>query len=143
MSRRHLIMLLALAAIWGASFMLIEIGRQTSGVEYARSRARARDIEQQFRSALKHVDVLLAPSTPYPAPRVADEKVEVLGGTLDVHRGGPSLLTVPVNEAGLPAVAFPVGTSSEGLPLGAQIVGRRHDDERLLAVEAAFEGSVA
>jgi aspartyl-tRNA(Asn)/glutamyl-tRNA(Gln) amidotransferase subunit A len=41
---------------------------------------------------------------------------------------------VPVNEAGLPAVAFPVGTAGNGLALGAQLIGRAHSDEHLLGV---------
>ncbi len=122
---------------------LIDLGRRTTGVEYAASRARAAEVEGEFRSVLERVDVLLTPCTPYPAPRVTDEDAAVRGGTLDVHRGGPSLFTIPVNEAGLPAVAFPVGTSVDGLPLGAQLIGRRYDDERLLAVVTALQDEVA
>ncbi len=48
-------------------------------------------------------------------------------------------LTVPGNEAGLPAVAFPVGLSSDNLPLGAQLIGRPYDDETLPAVVEAFQ----
>jgi Asp-tRNA(Asn)/Glu-tRNA(Gln) amidotransferase A subunit family amidase len=65
--------------------------------------------------------------------------VVVIGGELDVHRGAPSRLTLPVNEARLPAVTFPVGTSEDGLPLGAQVIGPPFSDERLLAVVAAFQ----
>ena len=57
-----------------------------------------------------------------------------------MHRGAPSRLTVPVNEAGLPAVAFPVGRSTEGLPIGAQLIGSPYDEETLLAVVEAFQG---
>lgn len=86
--------------------------------------------------------MLLTPSTPYPAPRADDEEVGVLGGVVDVHRGGPSRLTVPVNEAGLPAVAFPVGRSSEGMPLGAQLVGRPFADELLLDVVTRYQEAI-
>lgn len=37
------------------------------------------------------------------------------------------------NMAGLPAVAFPMGLSKDGLPLSAQIIGRRSDDILALA----------
>jgi Asp-tRNA(Asn)/Glu-tRNA(Gln) amidotransferase A subunit family amidase len=118
---------------------LISAGIAVTGTEYAASLAAARAVRTGFEDALRQVDVLLAPCTPYPAPRATDEEVEVLGGHLDVHRGSPSRLTVPVNEAGLPAVAFPVGLSRDRLPLGAQLIGRPYADETLLAVVQAFQ----
>jgi aspartyl-tRNA(Asn)/glutamyl-tRNA(Gln) amidotransferase subunit A len=120
---------------------LIDTGLRLSGTEYAASLARARAVRAGFEAALRRVDALLVPCTPYPAPRADADEVKVEGGTLDVHRGSPSRLTVPVNEAGLPAVAFPVGLSAEGLPIGAQLIGRPYADETLLAVVAAFQGA--
>lgn len=35
---------------------------------------------------------------------------------------------------GLPSVAMPVGLDSQGLPMGIQLIGRRWEDERLLAI---------
>jgi aspartyl-tRNA(Asn)/glutamyl-tRNA(Gln) amidotransferase subunit A len=122
---------------------LIDVGRSLSGVAYAHSRACARQMRDQFTLALSTVDVLLTPTTPYPAPRRDELEVAVDGGALDVHRGGPSRLTVPVNEAGVPAVAFPAGTTANGLPIGAQLIGRPHRDERLLDVVAALQDGSA
>jgi Asp-tRNA(Asn)/Glu-tRNA(Gln) amidotransferase A subunit family amidase len=122
---------------------LINVGLRLTGTEYAASVARARAMRQDFEDALQRVDALLAPCTPYPAPRAADEEVPVQGGVLDVHRGAPSRLTVPVNEAGLPAIAFPVGRSAEGLPIGTQLIGSPYDEETLLAVVEAFEAASA
>ena len=118
---------------------LINVGLRLSGTEYAASVARARAMRQDFEDAFRRVDALLAPCTPYPAPLASDEEVPVESGVLDVHRGSPSRLTVPVNEAGLPALAFPVGRSAEGLPIGAQLIGSPYDEETLLAVVEAFE----
>jgi len=120
---------------------LIDSGVQLSGTGYAASMARARAMRQEFEMALRRVDVLLTPCTPYPAPRAADDEVPVEGGVLDVHRGSPSRLTVPVNEAGLPSIAFPVGCSQEGLPIGAQLIGAPYDEETLLAVVDAFQAA--
>jgi aspartyl-tRNA(Asn)/glutamyl-tRNA(Gln) amidotransferase subunit A len=38
-------------------------------------------------------------------------------------------------------VAFPVGTTALGLPLGAQLIGRPYADEWLLAIVAAYQAS--
>lgn len=120
---------------------LLDVGLRLTGTEYAASVARARAVRSEFVDAFRHVDALLMPCTPYPAPRAGDDEVEVDGGKLDVHRGSPSRLTVPVNESGLPAVAFPVGLSGDGLPLGAQLIGRPYDDETLLGVVEFFQGT--
>jgi Asp-tRNA(Asn)/Glu-tRNA(Gln) amidotransferase A subunit family amidase len=41
--------------------------------------------------------------------------------------------------AGLPAASIPCGFSLDGLPIGLHIVGRRGDEETVLAASAAFE----
>jgi aspartyl-tRNA(Asn)/glutamyl-tRNA(Gln) amidotransferase subunit A len=100
---------------------------------------RAREIRQSFERVFGAVDALLAPATPYPAPLADSTEVPVEGGVLGVHDGSPSRLTVPVNLAGLPALAFPVGFSAAGLPLGAQLIGPPHWDETLLGVGIAYQ----
>jgi Asp-tRNA(Asn)/Glu-tRNA(Gln) amidotransferase A subunit family amidase len=44
-----------------------------------------------------------------------------------------------LNLAGLPGVAVPVGKSSEGLPIGVQVIGRPYEEELILAVAEAIE----
>ena len=41
------------------------------------------------------------------------------------------IFTVPASMAGLPAISVPVGLSSEGLPLGLQLIGKPFDEELL------------
>ncbi|MCH7479385.1 MAG: amidase, partial [SAR324 cluster bacterium] len=45
----------------------------------------------------------------------------------------------PFNLTHLPAATVPAGFSAEGLPVGLQIVGRRHADLTVLQAAAAFE----
>jgi Asp-tRNA(Asn)/Glu-tRNA(Gln) amidotransferase A subunit family amidase len=44
-----------------------------------------------------------------------------------------------LNLAGFPGVAVPVGISSEGLPIGVQVIGRPFEEEKILAVAEAIE----
>ncbi len=118
---------------------LLHYGRSLSGLDYARSRRHARQVRASFRSALASADVLLAPATPFPAPPARAETVTVEGGTLDVRKGGTSRFTAPVNLAGLPALAFPVGRTTTGLPIGAQLIGHPWSEELLLAIGFAYE----
>lgn len=94
-----------------------------------------------FAQRLDGVDVLLAPSAPYPAPRATDDEVDVGGGqTVDVHLGGTSRFTRPVNLAGCPAITIPAGMS-EGLPIGIQLIGRVDDEATLISLAASLEAS--
>jgi aspartyl-tRNA(Asn)/glutamyl-tRNA(Gln) amidotransferase subunit A len=56
---------------------------------------------------------------------------------------GPTLgwspFTYPFNLTGEPAISVPCGFSSEGLPVGLQIVGPRFAEGRVLRAAAAFE----
>jgi len=51
-------------------------------------------------------------------------------------------LTQLFNVTGHPAISIPCGSTSDGLPCGFQIVGRRYETEALLAVAAACEPRV-
>ena len=40
-----------------------------------------------------------------------------------------------------PAVSVPAGTSADGLPIGLQVVGRRHADDVVLRLARIFESA--
>ena len=44
-----------------------------------------------------------------------------------------------LNLTGFPGASVPVSLSSEGLPIGVQIIGRPHEDELVLAVAERLE----
>lgn len=118
---------------------LLAAGRSISGADYVAAVQTGRKVRRDFEWALTLADVLLAPTTPYPAPLLDTQQVEVDGGTRDVHGGGPARLTIAVNVAGLPSLAFPTGMSSEGMPLSAQLIGRPWAEEVLCTVGAAYQ----
>jgi aspartyl-tRNA(Asn)/glutamyl-tRNA(Gln) amidotransferase subunit A len=116
-------------------------GLEMSRDERAAARAAAREVKAWFEERLRDVDVLLAPSSPYPAPPALQEEVDVgEGETVDVQLGGTSIFTRLVNMAGNPAIAVPAGRAPEtGLPIGAQIIGRPRADEHLIAIGRVLE----
>ena len=117
----------------------LEYGAARTAVDYLQAKERAADIRDAFLEALGDVDALLAPTTPFAAPRADREEVEFAGTTWDVHRGGPAWLTRSVNLAGLPALALPTGLSREGIPLGVQLIGRPAGEATLLRLGRAYE----
>ena len=49
------------------------------------------------------------------------------------------MFTVPVNLAGLSGLSVPGGLSSEGLPLGLQLIGRPFGEETLFSLGEVIE----
>ena len=102
--------------------------------EQAEARGRAGGVRVRFDGIFRAVDLLLTPTTPYVAPPIDAEEVDLGdGSTMDVHRGGPSWHTTAASVAGLPALSVPFATSSEGLPIGVQLIGRANAEDALLA----------
>ncbi len=80
------------------------------------------------------VDAILTPATPSAAFGLGEK-----GSADPVEMYLNDVFTVTVNMAGLPGIAVPAGSSSEGLPLGLQLIGRPFDEETLFAVASVIE----
>jgi aspartyl-tRNA(Asn)/glutamyl-tRNA(Gln) amidotransferase subunit A len=52
------------------------------------------------------------------------------------------MMTMPFNVTGSPALALPIGFAENGMPMGAQIVGRPFDEATVFQVGSAFEAAV-
>jgi aspartyl-tRNA(Asn)/glutamyl-tRNA(Gln) amidotransferase subunit A len=89
-------------------------------------------IKRDFDEAWNKVDVVLTPATPS-AAFAPGEITDPLQMYLN------DVFTVTVNMAGLPGIAVPAGISSEGLPLGLQLIGKPFDEETLFQTAAAIE----
>jgi aspartyl-tRNA(Asn)/glutamyl-tRNA(Gln) amidotransferase subunit A len=119
---------------------LIRRGGSITARDYLRARRRVADYWEEVRAFLERFDLLLTPTTavaPFsadgPPPREIDgEPVSVLGWMP---------FTYPFNLTGQPAASVPAGWTAEGVPVGLQIVGRRHADRTVLAAAAAFEAA--
>jgi len=93
-------------------------------------------IADDFKKAWDSVDALLTPTTPGAAFGLGEKSDPVAMYLNDI-------LTVPANMAGLPAISVPAGLSSQGLPLGLQVVGRAFDEETVFQVGRALERAAA
>jgi Asp-tRNA(Asn)/Glu-tRNA(Gln) amidotransferase A subunit family amidase len=122
-----------------AQFLERGMGVGDDALVEARSAVEA--VGKGFDRALVAADVLVAAATPFAAPKAGEDAVDIGGGTLSVGAGAVSLLTRTVNLAGLPAVAVPVGSTSTGLPVGMQMIGRRGSEGVLLALAERFQAA--
>ena len=85
----------------------------------------------------EEVDVILAPATPYVAPKLGQQTIEVDGEVLPV-RPMLGVFTQPISFIGLPVLAVPVPLPG-GLPIGVQLIGRPGSENVLFRVAAALE----
>lgn len=90
-------------------------------------------IAQDFKQAYEKIDLLLTPTTPSPAFAIGEKVDDPLSMYLN------DVFTVPVNLAGLPGISLPAGLSSNGLPLGLQLIGRTFDEDTLLRAADVLE----
>jgi aspartyl-tRNA(Asn)/glutamyl-tRNA(Gln) amidotransferase subunit A len=92
-----------------------------------------RDFETVFAAG---VDAILTPATPSAAFGLGEKSS---ADPIEMYLN--DIFTVTVNMAGLPGIAVPAGLSSEGLPLGLQLIGRAFDEETLFSVADVIEQS--
>jgi aspartyl-tRNA(Asn)/glutamyl-tRNA(Gln) amidotransferase subunit A len=93
---------------------------------------------QHPRAFFGKYDLLLTPTIACPPFRTGlDNPTEIAGRPVSAYAWIP--FTYPFNLTGQPAASVPCGFTKDGLPVGLQIVGRRHDDASVLRASAAFE----
>jgi aspartyl-tRNA(Asn)/glutamyl-tRNA(Gln) amidotransferase subunit A len=99
---------------------------------YNRAQLLRRGITNEFERMFSELDVLLTPTAPVTAlPFGADLS--------PVETYQTDICTVPVNIAGAPAVSIPCGFDSDGLPIGAQLIGAKRGEKTILSAALAFE----
>ncbi len=90
-------------------------------------------IRNDFTEAFKQCDAILAPVT----PTAAYKKGEKTGDPLKMYLD--DILTTPTNLAGNCALSLPCGFTSDGLPIGLQIIGDDFQEQTILKVGHAYE----
>jgi aspartyl-tRNA(Asn)/glutamyl-tRNA(Gln) amidotransferase subunit A len=90
-------------------------------------------IRRDYDTAFERCDVVATPTTPTPAFKLGEKTSDPLEMYL------ADIFTLPPSLAGLPAISTPCGKSSEGLPIGLQLVAAPFEEERLCSVAGVVE----
>ncbi len=93
-------------------------------------------IKRDFDEAWHGVDVVLTPTTPSPAFAQGEKSGDPIAMYLE------DIFTVTVNMAGLPGISVPAGLSSEGTPLGLQLIAKPFDEATLFRTGQVIEDAV-
>lgn len=91
---------------------------------------------QEFAAAFADVDFLVGPTAPEIAFKIGENSEDPLKMYL------MDIMTVAVNLVGVPAISIPCGTS-QGMPVGLQLIGSQRDDRNLLGFASGAEMELA
>jgi aspartyl-tRNA(Asn)/glutamyl-tRNA(Gln) amidotransferase subunit A len=119
---------------------LLRFGRSIGIEAYLRALHRREEFWTDVQRFLARFDLLITPTVAVPPFSVARPAVKEIDGH-PVSPLGWLPFTFPFNMTGQPAATVPVGFTPSGLPVGLQIVGRRHGERAVLAASAAFEAA--
>ena len=119
----------------------IEQGLKLSPEEIGRAEALRTTLWHRVRTFMETRDLLILPTVAVPPfPVELPYPTEINGKPLDNYTQW-FFLTYGITVTGLPAISVPCGFTQGGLPVGLQIVGRRHQETMVLRAAAAFEAA--
>ena len=102
--------------------------------EYYRVAQRARTrIRREYEAAFARCDFLLMPVAPTLPFRLGEKTDDPLAMYLS------DIFTIGANLAGIPGISCPAGLSSDGLPIGVQLLGKDDAEPVLLRAARAIE----
>jgi aspartyl-tRNA(Asn)/glutamyl-tRNA(Gln) amidotransferase subunit A len=115
------------------------------GATYVAAQRVRRMICEEFERELEKFDVIVTPTTPLTASTVEECKngyAEIDGRRVPYQNPTGSIgtiLTIPFNLTGLPAITVCCGFSLAGLPVGLQIAGGPFREDTIFEVAHAYE----
>jgi aspartyl-tRNA(Asn)/glutamyl-tRNA(Gln) amidotransferase subunit A len=119
---------------------LLDQGSLIPAMDYVNAQRQRKALAGEFHKLFRDIDCLFTPTTPITAPRIGQTEITLDGLGYDTR-----MLTTRfargMNAIGFPALSIPCGSSTEGLPIGLQMVARPFEENLLLAVGEWLERS--
>lgn len=118
--------------------LLDKVRARRGTIDVKASWAEVHRLEQQVASFFADHDLLISPATscrPYAADGAPPKEIE----GRDASQGGAEPFGMLANACWNPSLSIPAGFTSDGLPVGLQLVARRHRDDQLLRLGRIFE----
>ena len=110
----------------------LETGAAFTSTEYSLARRTQTQVKRRCEILFDEYDALILPTTPISAPLLEGENAIERARQL-------TRFTAPFNLTGLPALSVPCGFTTEGLPIGLQIVSRAWNEAGVLRTGFAFQ----
>lgn len=121
----------------------IERGHAVTGAELARAHLIRTRITENLVTFFEEFDLLLAPATIVPPFAVEDRTVTSCDGVEFASYIDWLAIVYAVTLTSAPALSLPCGFTTDGLPVGLQMVGALRGEGPLLSYAAALEAELA
>jgi Asp-tRNA(Asn)/Glu-tRNA(Gln) amidotransferase A subunit family amidase len=121
---------------------LIDMGNALDAVAYKRVEFMRTQMWERMRPILESNDVFMCPTmatTPVPA---SVEGITLKEGMIDGRYHSPDMTAIWNMISPCPVVTVPCGLDSDGLPVGAQLIGQRWRSDDLLRIAAGLEAAI-
>jgi aspartyl-tRNA(Asn)/glutamyl-tRNA(Gln) amidotransferase subunit A len=115
-------------------------GQTIPAIDYLSALNERRLFSSALRTIMQRVDAFVLPTLPTTAilAEQVGKKINIDG--MDEEATAAYLrLTMPFNLSGLPAISFPCGFTSAGLPAGLQVVGKPFEEATVLRIAHAYQ----
>ena len=90
-------------------------------------------VTRDFTNVFQSVDAIVAPVSPFPAFRLGEKSNDPMEMYLS------DIYTITGSLAGIPCMSVPCGVTSDGLPVGLQILCKHFDESTMFRLAEAFE----
>lgn len=100
---------------------------------YRKAQKVRRLLKNDFDEAFRKVDLILTPTTPDIPFKIGEKSSDPIQMYLE------DIYTTSANLVGIPGINIPIGKSSEGLPIGMQIMANQFNELNLLQFSKSIE----
>ncbi len=122
------------------NWLMAQAGRRMTAPEYVAAEERAfawaRELQAPWGDA---IDILLLPTSPILPPQLGWAAPSVPAHELLGRLGGMTRFTMAFDVSGQPAISLPLHTSSNGLPIGVQLVAATAHEDLLFQLSGQLE----
>ena len=95
---------------------------------YSKALKVRRLIKNDFSKAFDDIDIILTPTSPFPAFKIGEK----ISNPIDMYLS--DIYTVPMSLAGLPAMNIPIGNNTNDMPIGLQLTANQFQENKIFAL---------
>ncbi|MCM3340770.1 amidase [Paenibacillus sp. MER TA 81-3] len=119
---------------------ILESSANITAVQYIAALKKKEGYIREFQRVFERIDVLATPTLPIPPRKIGVEEVQ-FGSVTETIFDTMTRYTGIFSLAEVPAMSIPCGITSEGLPVGLQLVAGLYREDQLIRTGYAFEQS--